>query len=87
MAITFPGIEAWDGSRDVVSFPADKDGARIGCAISLEALQDNYGGTTGDPLACFRANRPAIESKAGRLIRQGRVESDGSILIRSHDGP
>lgn len=83
MAITFPRIEAWDGARDVASFPADKDGARIGCAISLEALQDNHGGAGGDPIACFRSNRPAIEAKAERLIRQGRFESDGSMASLS----
>ena len=87
MAVTFPSVEAWDGSRDVASFPADKDGTRIRCAISVEALQDSYGGGIGDPLICFRSNRPAIEAKAERLILQGRFEPDGSILIRSQDGP
>lgn len=86
MAIVFPANEVWDGSRYVVAFPADVDGNRINCAISLEALQDNFGGNQAVPLDCFRANRRAIEAKAERLIRHGRFEINGSILIRSQDG-
>lgn len=87
MTISFLPIEAWDSSRDVATFPADVDGERICCAVSLEALQDNFGGNDVPPLNCFRANRRAIEAKAERLIRQGRFEQDGSVLIRSKDGP
>lgn len=86
MAIEFPQVEAWNGNRDVVSFPADVNGKRINCAISWEALQDNFGGDKQDPLECFRANRDAIEAKAERLIAKRRFEADGSVLIRSQDG-
>lgn len=86
MTIVFPPIEAWDGHRDVAAFPADVDGKRVHCAVSLEALQDNFGRNNMAPLDCFRANRGAIEAKAERFIRQGRFEQDGSILIRSQDG-
>ena len=87
MAIDFPKVEAWNGNRDIVSFPADSDGKRISCAISWEALQDNYGGANQEPLACFKANRAAIEGKATGLILRKRFEADGSILVRSGDGP
>jgi hypothetical protein len=86
MDIRFPEIEVMNTNLDSVSFPADVDGKQMRCAISLEALQDNFGGDSGDPVDCFRANRSAIESKAASLIRKGRVEKDGSILIRSSDG-
>lgn len=86
MDIIFPPVEAWDGNRDVVAFPADADGKRIHCAISWEALQDNFGGSRSAPLDCFRSNRGAIEAKAERFIRHGRFEADGSIFIRSGDG-
>jgi hypothetical protein len=87
MNIVFPPMEAWDSSRDVVAFPAEVDGARLQCAVSMEALQDNFGGSRTPPLDCFRASRAAIEAKADRLIRRGRFEQDGSILVRSQDGP
>lgn len=70
----------------VVAFPAEQDGARIACAISWEALQDNYGCGTGDPVVCFQANRGAIQVKVSELIARGRFEGDGSILIRTADG-
>lgn len=38
MDILFPSVEAWDGNRDVISFPADVHNQRIYCAISCEAL-------------------------------------------------
>jgi len=86
MNVTFPPVEAWDANRDVVSFPAEVDGTRIRCAVSWEALQDNFGGNGVPPLDCFRAARHAIETKAEGLIRKGHFEGDGSILIRSQDG-
>ena len=84
--ITFPQIEAWNANREVVTFPAEKDGKKIQCAISWEALQDNYGCNDAPPLDCFRTNRAAIENKAGSLINRKRFEADGSIMIRSIDG-
>jgi len=86
MNIDFPAIEAMSENLESVSFPADIDGKRTRCAVSLEALQDNFRGDTMDPLECFRSNRGAIEAKAEQLIRRGRFEPDGSIMIRSRDG-
>jgi hypothetical protein len=86
MIINFPRLEAWDGRRYVVSFPADVDEKRILCAISWEALSDNFGGNHAAPIESFHANRARIEAKAERLILQGRFEPDGSILVRSQDG-
>lgn len=86
MPINFPAGEAWNGSRDIVSFFAEVDGRQVQCAISMEALQDNYHGDRIAPIDCFCANRRAIEVKAERLIGRGRFEADGSVLIRSQDG-
>lgn len=86
MLIEFPAGEIWNGNREIVLFDAKVDGNSVRCAISLEALQDNYGGDRLAPIDCFRANRRAIETKAERLIGRGRFEEDGSVLIRSHDG-
>lgn len=86
MQIQFPSVEAWDGDRDCMTFPADVDGKRIRCHISLEALQDNFGGNHVPPLDSFLRSRHAIEAKAIQLISRNRFEADGSILIRSQDG-
>lgn len=85
MTILFPAVEAWDGNRDVVSFPAEINKQRINCAISWEALQDHFGGDNIPPLEAFRSNRSVIEGVAERLINEQRFEQDGSILIRSKD--
>lgn len=84
MPITFPKIQAWDDSTDVVTFPADSDGQRIKCWISWEALQDHFKGFTS-PLDAFCANRSRIESKAEQFILANRLEPDGSVGIRSAD--
>lgn len=86
MNIKFPMGESWDFDRDVVLFPAEVDGSKVVCAISWEALQDNFGGNITKPLDCFNQNRSEIERKAESLIRKDRFEPDGSILIRSSDG-
>ena len=86
MSISFPAQAVWGDDRDVVYFPAEVDGKRIRCAITLEALQDNFDGDSTEPVACFRANRARIEAKAAKLIAQARFEPDGQILIRSQDG-
>ena len=87
MTITFPRIQSLDVDRMVVAFPADQGATRIICRISWEALQDNFRGVDIDPLQCFIANRGAIEAKAENLIATARLEPDGSVLIRTSDGP
>ena len=86
MNIEFPKVEAWDGSNDQATFPADVDGGRVLCRISWEALTDHFDGDRGgDPVVPLRANRAAIEAKAETLMRVGRFEEDGSILLRTSD--
>ena len=87
MPIHFPSLEAWDGLRMIVTFPADGTASRTSCQISIEALQDHYGATLQGPLFAFRANRASIEQIASSLIGRGRHETDGSILIRTADCP
>lgn len=85
MTIAFPNIEAFDGSRDVVTFPAIVNNQQIICAISSEALCDNFGGKYGAAIETFQVNRPRIEAQAERLIKQRRYEVDGSIFIYTQD--
>lgn len=86
MTVSFPAVETLNAGREIVSFSAEINGKRIQCAISWEALQDNFGGDSMSPVNCFRANRKAIEAKVEHLILRGRFESDGSVFIRSQDG-
>jgi transcriptional regulator with XRE-family HTH domain len=75
----------YDSVRDVAVFEG-KDGDRtIRCAISRETLEDHFEGDNKDPLKVFRANRERIEHEARRKYLDGRLESDGSILIRTVD--
>jgi len=84
-AIAFPSLEAWDDSRMVVSFPAESEGRRISCAVSMEALQDHFDGHNLAPLEAFRSHRWQIERIAEYLIARKRFEPDGSVLVRTQN--
>jgi len=87
--IDFPEkIERYDGSRDVVLFPARTRDGEISCAISGDALEDHYGAKGPSQRArraAFREHRPKIEEAARQKFLARRLERDGSILIRSMD--
>jgi hypothetical protein len=75
----------YNSDRDIVMFTAQVGAEQVGCAISREALEDHFGGDKGQLLQAFDRNRPAVEGVAERLIREGRLEADGSVLIRTAD--
>lgn len=75
-----------DNERDVVEFIVTNNGQQIKCAISFEALDDNFGEDNNDYLNCFISNSESIEGKARDIIRRKQFEPDGSTLIRSVDG-
>jgi hypothetical protein len=83
--VDFPNIENWDGTRMVVSFAAESNGRQIDCAVSMEALQDHFGGDHLTPLEAFRAHRWEIERIAEYLIVRKRFEPDGSVLVRTQN--
>jgi hypothetical protein len=86
--LTFPAPdERYDAGRDVVVFWGLGRDQRIRCAISREALDDHFRGDNRNKLEVFRENHPAIEEIAQRKYLSGRVESDGTILIRTADIP
>jgi hypothetical protein len=60
---------------------------RIQCVISEEALDDHFSGDNRNKLEIFRANRQAIEDIARRKYLSGRVEPNGTVLIRTADIP
>lgn len=84
--LVFPDASAhYDPSRMVVLFKGRDGDKIITCAISREALDDHFGGDNKDKLKVFNANRDRIEHEARRKYLARRVESDGSVIIKSID--
>jgi fido (protein-threonine AMPylation protein) len=82
--LTYLAPEEWhDIGRDVVVFWGMDRNHRIRCAISREALDDRFHGDNRKKLEVFRENRVAIEDIARRKYLSGRVEPDGSVLVRT----
>jgi len=77
--------ERYDFDREVVLFRAIDHKKTVRCAISQEALEDFFGDDDKNPLKIFVANRERIEHEARRKYLTSRLESDGSILIRTSD--
>ena len=78
-------LEAYNAGRMVVSFTG-KDGAKtIPCAISREALEDYFDGDNKDPVKVFIANRERIEHEARCKYLAGKLETDGSVLVKAED--
>jgi hypothetical protein len=60
---------------------------RVRCAISREALDDHFHGDDRNELEVFIENRPAIDDITRHKYLSGRVEPDGTVLIRTADIP
>lgn len=84
--LTFPAPEErYDLERGAVFFTGQDEIARIPCAISEEAIQDQFHTDPRKPLEAFRKNRKAIEAAAQRKYLSGQTESDGTVLLRTSD--
>jgi fido (protein-threonine AMPylation protein) len=82
--LKFPDQAAkWDFDREVVVFFGQDGDSRVRCAISREALDDDFGGDNREKVEVFRENRAAIEQGARQKYAVGDTETDGSILIHS----
>jgi transcriptional regulator with XRE-family HTH domain len=84
--LVFPDTPArYDSVRDVAVLEG-RDGDRtVRCGISREALEDHFGGDDRNLLKGFRTHRERIEHEARRKYLGGRVEPDGSILVKTDD--
>ena len=69
--------------REVVVFFGQDGDSCVRCAISREALDDDFGGDNREKVEVFRENRAAIEKGARQKYAAGDTETDGSILIHS----
>jgi hypothetical protein len=90
--LTFSDAPArYDFERDMVTFIGEAFGRKVSCAISREALDDNFGATTGltneRRLNKFRQNRPAIEHMAREKYLRWAVEEPDAVLIKSTEVP
>ena len=75
--------EKFDFDRAVVVFFGEDGKARVRCAISREALDDDFAADNRDKVEVFRENRKVIEEAARQKYLAGDTETDGSILIHS----
>jgi hypothetical protein len=81
--LQFPDrAEKFDLDWQVVAFFGQDGKARVRCAISHEALVDDFGANDNE-VEVFRENRKTIEEWARQKYAAGDTETDGSILIRS----
>jgi len=71
--------------RGVIVFWGQDGEKRVRCEISREALDDHFHGDNQDKLDVFQANRPMIERAARAKYLAGRMEPDGSVLVRTLD--
>jgi hypothetical protein len=82
--LEFPDkAEKFDFDREVVMFFGEDGKTRVRCAISREALDDDFGADNRDKVEVFGENRKAIEEAARQKYLAGDTETDGSILIHS----
>jgi len=81
----------YDFERDVVTFIGEALGRRVRCAISREALDDNFGATTGlsneQRLNKFRQNRSTIERMAREKYLNWPIEEPEAVLIKTLEVP
>src|SRR6201998_1104304 len=82
--LKFPDqAEKWDFDREVVVFFGQDGENRVWCAISGEALDDDFRGDSRDKVEVFRENRAAIEQGVRQKYAAGDTEAGGSVLLRS----
>jgi len=84
-------VPHYDFERDMVTFIGESDKAAVRCAISREALDDNFEATTGlsnqQRLDKFRKNRSSIEAMAREKYLNWPVEEPETVLIKTMEVP
>jgi hypothetical protein len=84
-------VPRYDFERDMVTFTGTAGKSEVRCAISREALDDNFGATTGlsneKRLEKFRKNRSSIEQMAREKYLNWPVEEPETVLIKTIEVP
>lgn len=77
----------WLSGAKVVEFIVLDDGHPIVCRVSQKCLEVNCScpPAAASLLGAAKDNFGHITDRVGRLIQQGRLEPDGTILLRSSD--
>jgi transcriptional regulator with XRE-family HTH domain len=75
----------YNSEKDIVAFWGRDGDKEVRCAISREAIDDRFKGDGKDKFKVYAANREAIEHEARRKYLAGKLEKDGSVLIRTAD--
>ena len=78
LQISFPAQEAPD-ENDGIRFPVLINGKRVGCQITVEALQDKFGMRDANSMKTFKAKRQAIENCVADMIREAPDATDYKI--------
>lgn len=88
MDIRFPSeAPSWHDSNLTVVFPVLVDGARVRCAISVEALEDHFGAQSAGREAwmqAFDAGRTRIEAVARAHLE---LSNGTPVLLKSGHFP
>lgn len=75
----------YDFQKMSVIFTGQDGNKTIQCAISQEALDDHFNGEDKKPLKAFQANQDRIEHVARRKYLTGKLEANGSVLLKTND--
>ncbi|MFX1672541.1 DUF1488 domain-containing protein [Paraburkholderia sp. A2WS-5] len=88
MDIRFPSeAPSWHDANLTVGFPALVDGARVPCAISVEALEDHFGALSAGRdawMQAFDAGRARIEAVARAHLE---LSNGTPVLLKSGHFP
>ncbi|SAL56026.1 DUF1488 family protein [Caballeronia telluris] len=88
MVIEFPSdAPDYHSANLTIVFAALVDGARVPCAISVEALEDHFDAQSFDSsgwINAFDAGRPRIEAVAREHLR---VSNGSPVLLKSGHFP
>lgn len=83
--VRFANSQYFDTDESMVLFTAFYDRALIRCAVGIDTLRDCFHDSAASPVASFVRHRHQIEHCAERLIVEGRLEADASVMIHAAD--
>ena len=86
MNIYISGKSVWVFDRSSVKVQTTVDDIAVDVYVSVEALQDHFGGGTGNQAVnAYTANQGTINGVIEDIVRSGRAEPDGVYIVRSSD--
>src|SRR3569833_2714537 len=83
--VRFASSQFLDIERGLILFSAFSNHSVIRCAITIEALVDNFEANPHTPLRSFVRYRHRIERVVEELIGEQRFKADGSVLVDTRD--